>query len=44
MARASTTLDPFNAVAEPRRREVLGVLARGEQPVNVYATKRDAPA
>lgn len=34
MARASTTLDPFNAIAEPRRREVLGVLARGEQPVN----------
>lgn len=34
MARAPTTLDPFNAIAEPRRREVLEVLARGEQPVN----------
>lgn len=27
MARASTTLDPFNAVAEPKRRELLGILA-----------------
>jgi DNA-binding transcriptional ArsR family regulator len=33
MARAPTTLDPFNAVAEPRRRQVLDVLARGERPV-----------
>ncbi len=34
MARAATTADAFNAVAEPRRREILGVLARGERPVN----------
>jgi DNA-binding transcriptional ArsR family regulator len=35
MARAPTTLDAFNAVAEPRRRRVLDVLARGgEWPVN----------
>jgi DNA-binding transcriptional ArsR family regulator len=34
MARAATTADAFNAVAEPRRREILDVLARGEQSVN----------
>lgn len=34
MARARTTLDSFNAVAEPRRRQVLGLLAEGERPVN----------
>ena len=34
MARAATTADAFNAVAEPRRREILDVLAGGEQPVN----------
>jgi DNA-binding transcriptional ArsR family regulator len=34
MSRAPTTLDPFNAVAEPKRRQVLDVLAKGEQPVN----------
>jgi DNA-binding transcriptional ArsR family regulator len=34
MARAATTLDAFNAVAEPRRREILDVLAGGERPVN----------
>jgi len=34
MARAATTLDPFNAVAKPRRRIVLGALAHGECPVN----------
>ena len=34
MARAPTTTDAFNAVAEPRRREILDVLARGELPVN----------
>lgn len=37
MARAATTLDPFNAIAEPKRREVLGLLAGGEQPVNYIA-------
>jgi DNA-binding transcriptional ArsR family regulator len=34
MARASTTSDAFNAVAEPRRREILIYLADAERPVN----------
>src|SRR5437867_11374167 len=34
MARAATTADAFNAVAEPRRRRILDVLAGGERPVN----------
>lgn len=34
MARAATTADAFNAVAEPRRREILDALADGERPVN----------
>ena len=34
MARAATTADAFNAVAEPRRREILDLLAGGELPVN----------
>jgi DNA-binding transcriptional ArsR family regulator len=34
MARAATTTDAFNAVAEPRRRLILDLLAQGEQPVN----------
>jgi DNA-binding transcriptional ArsR family regulator len=35
MARAATTLDVFNAVAEPRRREILDVLGDGrERAVN----------
>jgi DNA-binding transcriptional ArsR family regulator len=33
MARAATTTDTFNAVAEPRRRAILDVLAGGERPV-----------
>src|ERR1700759_993074 len=33
MARASTTSDAFNAVAEPRRREILTYLAARERPV-----------
>ena len=33
MARAATTTDAFNAVAEPRRREILDLLAGGERPV-----------
>jgi DNA-binding transcriptional ArsR family regulator len=33
-ARAATTTDAFNAVAEPRRREILDALAGGERPVN----------
>ena len=34
VARAATTADAFNAVAEPRRRQILDVLAGGELPVN----------
>ncbi len=34
MARAATTTDAFNAVAEPRRRQILDVLAEGERSVN----------
>lgn len=34
MARAATTADAFNAVAEPRRRQILDVLVGGERPVN----------
>src|SRR5918999_2831212 len=34
MARAATTADTFNAVAEPRRRQILDALAGGERPVN----------
>jgi DNA-binding transcriptional ArsR family regulator len=34
VARAATTTDAFNAVAEPRRRQILDVLAGGERPVN----------
>lgn len=34
MARAATTTDAYNAVAEPRRREILDLLAGGERSVN----------
>jgi DNA-binding transcriptional ArsR family regulator len=34
VARAATTADAFNAIAEPRRREILDALAGGERPVN----------
>jgi DNA-binding transcriptional ArsR family regulator len=34
VARAATTADAFNAVAEPRRRQILDALADGERPVN----------
>jgi DNA-binding transcriptional ArsR family regulator len=34
VARAATTADAFNAVAEPRRRQILDVLTGGERPVN----------
>jgi DNA-binding transcriptional ArsR family regulator len=33
VARASTTADVFNAIAEAHRREILDVLAGGEKPV-----------
>src|SRR4029453_5089591 len=34
MARAATTADAFNSIAEPRRRQILDALAGGEGPVN----------
>ncbi|GAA5105915.1 ArsR/SmtB family transcription factor [Nocardia iowensis] len=37
MARAATTTDVFNAVAEPRRRQILDVLVDGERAVNDLA-------
>jgi DNA-binding transcriptional ArsR family regulator len=39
MARAATTADAFNAVAEPRRRQILDLLAGGEYPVNDLVTE-----
>jgi DNA-binding transcriptional ArsR family regulator len=39
MARAATTTDAFNAVAEPRRREIIDLLADGERPVNDLVTR-----
>lgn len=38
MARAATTSDAFNAVAEPRRREILSYLALRERPVGDIVT------
>ena len=32
MARAATTTDTFNAIAEPRRREILDLLTAGSAP------------
>jgi len=37
MARAATTSDVFNAIAEPQRREILGLLRAGERPVTKLA-------
>ncbi len=34
MARAPTTADVFNAVAEPRRRQIIDLLAGAERPVS----------
>ena len=34
MARACTTSDPFNAIAEPRRRDILALLADEERSVS----------
>jgi DNA-binding transcriptional ArsR family regulator len=39
MARAATTTDAFNAVAEPRRRQILDTLAAGELPVNELVSR-----
>src|SRR5437868_9443807 len=37
MPRASTTSDPFNAIAEPRRREILELIASEERSVSDIA-------
>jgi DNA-binding transcriptional ArsR family regulator len=37
MARATTTSDAFNAIAEPQRRAILALLRAGERPVTVLA-------
>jgi DNA-binding transcriptional ArsR family regulator len=39
MARSATTSDAFNAVAEPRRRQILDLLSHGERSVNEIAGK-----
>jgi len=46
MARAATTSDVFNAVAEPRRREILALLAAREWAVGdvVERLKMDQPS
>lgn len=46
MARASTTSDVFNAVAEPRRRQILSFLVVGERQVSevVAAVGLDQPS
>lgn len=46
MARAATTSDVFNAVAEPRRRDILALLVVKELPVgDIVATLRlDQPS
>jgi len=37
MARAATTSDAFNAIAEPQRRDILVLLRDGERPVTDLA-------
>lgn len=37
MARAATTSDVFNAIAEPKRREILALLRTGDRPVTELA-------
>ncbi len=46
MARAATTSDPFNAVAEPRRRQILEYLANEEREVGqiVIALRLEQPS
>jgi DNA-binding transcriptional ArsR family regulator len=43
MARAATTADAFNAVAEARRRRILDVLAEGERGVTDLVALLDLP-
>lgn len=39
MARAATTSDVFNAIAEPHRRRILALLRAGEQPATGIAER-----
>ncbi|MGH2538284.1 MAG: ArsR/SmtB family transcription factor [Candidatus Promineifilaceae bacterium] len=41
MPRLATTTDVFNAIAEPRRRQILLLLAQSERPVNEVARSLD---
>jgi DNA-binding transcriptional ArsR family regulator len=43
MARAATTSDVFNAIAEPRRRDILMLLRAGERPVHEVAEALGMP-
>lgn len=43
MARAAAASDAFNAVAEPRRRQIIDVLAAGERPVNDLVRRLGLP-
>lgn len=43
MARTATTSDVFNAIAEPRRREILVLLQAGERPVTELAQELGLP-
>jgi DNA-binding transcriptional ArsR family regulator len=43
MARAATTSDVFNAIAEPRRRAILTLLREGERPVIELADELGMP-
>lgn len=44
MARAATTSDAFNAIAEPRRRDIIGLLADGRTlSVNEIVAKLGLP-
>jgi DNA-binding transcriptional ArsR family regulator len=43
MARAATTTDAFNAIAEPRRRQIVDVLAGGQRSVTELVAILDVP-
>lgn len=43
VARVATTADAFNAVGEPRRRQILDLLVDGEHAVNDLVSRLDLP-
>jgi DNA-binding transcriptional ArsR family regulator len=43
MARAATTTDAFNAIAEPRRRQIVDALAGGQRTVTELVAILDVP-